>query len=343
MKKTVLKVALAILVLLTILTVFIACDSYDDDYAIFDLWVAGVKVTTRNQNDILGDGTVSYEGDRQCGVLTLNNASIDKEFDIGSETGVIMSNIDDLTIELVGENKVGMGETTPVNGLVGRDLTIKGSGSLEVGARASCITSINVTFESGKVDTYIKTTDEDAERFLGVGVWIQELLEIKSGTINIHFSTSMMAYSYGLYCTTDILISGGTVNISEENAPYLAVGLIASGKITVNAGTVNAYGLDDAINAKYFEMTGGTVDAQALDFSTDGVCRLVYGAKFTGGEMTLAYTQRLDPESVTLVSNDLVAEGVSVFGGEGVDALEKKDKATYTYTDSCIRIEKENN
>lgn len=342
MKRIILKSALVMLMLLTLSTVFIACNSYDDDYAIYELWVGGIKVTTRNQNDILGDGTVSYEGDKKSGVLTFNNINLDKEFDIGSETGVIMSNIDDLTINLVGENKIGMGEKTPVNSIVGKKVTFTGNGSLEVGGRASCITAENVTFESGNIDTYIKTTDEDAMSFLGVGVWVQELLEIKSGTINVHFSTSMMAYSYGLYCTTDILISGGTVNISEENAPYLAVGLIASEKITVNAGAVNAYGLDDAINAKFFEMTGGTVDALALDFSTDGVCRLVYGAKFTGGEMTLSYVERLAPDSITLVSRDLSLEGVSVYGGDSRDGLSKKDES-YTYTDAYIRIAKEEN
>lgn len=343
MKRITLKVALAVFVLLALLFVFASCDSYDEDYAIYDLWVGGVKVTTRNQNDVLGDGAVSYEGDGKAGVLTLNNASVDKEFDIGSETGVIMSNIDNLTIKLVGKNKIGMGKTTPVNGIVGTNLLFTGDGSLEIGARASCVTSINATFESGNIDTYIKTTDEDAMSFLGVGVWIQELLEVKGGTVNVHFATSMMAYSYGLYCTTDILVSGGTVNIREENAPYLAVGLIASEKITVKAGNVSAYGLDDAINAKYFEMTGGVVDAVALDYSMDGVCRLVYGAKFSGGEMTLSYVERFMPDSITLVSNDLTLDGMSVFAGENADSLTKIDSAEYDYTDSYIRIAREEN
>lgn len=341
MRRIIFKFTLVTLMLLTLSTVFIACNSYDDDYAIYDLWVGGIKVTSRNQNDILGDGTVSYEGNRKSGVLTFNNMNLDKEFDIGSETGVIMSNIDDLTINLVGENKIGMGNKTPLNGIVGNNLLFTGDGSLEVGARASCITSMNATFESSKIDTYIKTTDEDAKSFIGVGVWIQELLEVKSGTVNVHFSASMMAYSYGLYCTTDILISGGTVNISEENAPYLAVGLIASEKLTVNAGTVNVYGLDDAMNAKYFEISGGVVDAVALDYTADGVCRLVYGAKFTGGEMTISFVERLVPDSVTVVSNDITLDGVSVFGGETKDTLIKMDETSYSYTDSYIRIAKE--
>ena len=65
-----------LLIALFLLTMFTACRSYDKDYAIYDLWVAGVKVTTRNQADILGDGTVSYVGDGKSGILTLNGTNI---------------------------------------------------------------------------------------------------------------------------------------------------------------------------------------------------------------------------------------------------------------------------
>ena len=76
MKKIILKVVIALVATLALSSVLISCARYDKDYAIYDLWVAGVKVTTRNQNDILGDGTVSYVGDRKSGVLTLNRANI---------------------------------------------------------------------------------------------------------------------------------------------------------------------------------------------------------------------------------------------------------------------------
>jgi hypothetical protein len=43
------------------------------------------------------------------------------------------------------------------------------------------------------------------------------------------------------------------------------------------------------------------------------------------------------------LSKDLALEGMKVSGGETNDALEEKDASTYTYTDTCIRIEKEVN
>jgi hypothetical protein len=43
----------------------------------------------------------------------------------------------------------------------------------------------------------------------------------------------------------------------------------------------------------------------------------------------------------TFYSKDLTLEGMTVKGGDTVDGLTGKDAATYTYTDTCIRIEKE--
>ncbi len=52
----------------------------------YDLWVAGTQVTKTNQNDVLGDGTVSYDPDTHT--LTLNNAHLtlgeDAEGDVSS-------------------------------------------------------------------------------------------------------------------------------------------------------------------------------------------------------------------------------------------------------------------
>ena len=356
MKKTVLKVALAILALITLLTVFIACDSYDEDYAIFDLWVAGVKVTTRNQNDILGDGTVSYEGDGKSGTLTLKGANIVENSDENAEA-LIVSTLDTLTINLVDDNKLGMGDKAPVNGISAFDLTITGSGSLAVGARASCMKADAFIVESGKIDTYIKTAEDEIASFIGVGLWAQELLTVNGGDIKVHYAPEFSALSYGLYCVKDLTINGGSIEIKQEDAAALGVGIISSEKLTIAGGNITVYGNDDAMNAKYFAMTGGTVNASAVDlfvagfdpetgefvFGSDGVCRLVYKAELSGGSLTLTALERMNPDVPTFFSNDLVLDGMKVSGGEGADALTEKDTSTYTYTDTCIRIEKEAN
>ena len=354
-KKYIISILLLLVALLT-MTMFTACTSYDENYKIYDVWVAGVKVTTRNAADILGDGTVSYTGDGKSGTLTLCGANI-TESSYEDAEGLIVSTIDHLTINLVGENKIGMGEKAPVNAISGFDMTITGEGSLTVGARASCIKGNKLTVESGKIDTYIKTAEDEIASFIGVGLWAQELLTVNGGDIEVYYSPEYTALSYGLYCVQDLTVNGGNITIKEENASALGIGIISSEKLTVAGGNVNVYGNDDAMNAKYFAMTGGTVNVSAVDlfvagfdpaagglvFGSDGVCRLVYKAELSGGSLTLTALERMNPDVPTFFSNDLVLDGMKVSGGDSTDALAEKDTSAYTYTDTCIRFEKEVN
>lgn len=337
-----------------------SCTSYDKNYTIYDLWVAGIKVTTRNQTDILGDGTISYVGNDKSGIVTLNGANIE-EFSYTDVEAFIVSTIDDLTINLVGENKIGMGDKAPVNGISAYDLTIKGEGSLAIGARASCIKADTLIVESGNIDTYIKTAKDDPASFIGVGFWAQELFTINSGDISVHYYASHASestpLSYGLYCVKDLTINGGSIEIKQEEATALGIGIISSEKLTIAGGNIFVYGNDDAINAKTFAMTGGTVNASAIDlflkgfdpsteqpiFGSDGVCRLVNKAEFSGGLFTLTAIERMYPEVPTLYSKDIIIDGMMVSGGESRESLAKKDISTYTYTDTCIHLEKEVN
>ena len=356
MKNKFLKTASLLIVAMLLVTTFSACTSYDENYEIYDLWVAGVKVTTRNASDILGDGTVSYVGDGKTGTLTLNGANItDSSYE--DVEAFIVSTIDHLTINLVGENKIGMGEKAPVNGISAYDLTIKGEGSLAVGARASCIKGDELTVESGKIDTYIKTAEDEIASFIGVGLWAQELLTVNGGDIEIYYSPEYTALSYGLYCVNNLTINSGNITIKQENAYALGVGIISSDKLTIAGGNIDVYGNDDAMNAKTFAMTGGTVNASAVDlflagmnpetgefiFGSDGVCRLVNKAEFSDGCLTLTALGRTGLSIPTFFSKDLTVDGMLVSGGDTCDALAEKDTSTYTYTDTCIRIEKEGN
>ena len=160
-----------------------------------------------------------------------------------------------------------------------------------------------------------------------------------------------------MYCVKDLTINGGSIEIKQEDAAALGIGIISSEKLTVAGGSINVYGNDDAMNAKYFAMTGGTVNASAIDlfvagfdpaagglvFGSDGICRLVYKAELSGGTLTLVALDRMNPDVPTFFSQNLVLDGMKVSGGDNTDALAEKDTSTYAYTDSCIRIEKEGN
>lgn len=85
---------------------------YDSSVTPYDLWVAGVQVTSANAEDIYGryiDGTVSF--DAANNVLTLERTTINLE---NVFNGIaVASGIADLTINLVGDNTVYPNVNTP--------------------------------------------------------------------------------------------------------------------------------------------------------------------------------------------------------------------------------------
>ena len=101
---------------------------------------------------------------------------------------------------------------------------------------------------------------------------------------------------------------------------------------------MSVYGIDDAINARNFRMTGGVVEAKSMDVSKDAVCRLVYLAEITGGELTMVNMHPQPASGSLLFSKNLKVEGMKVSGGKDSRSLTEKDINNYGYTDACIRI-----
>ena len=99
---------------------------FTEDYGIY---VDGELITRSNKDDILGDGTVSY--DDYENVLTFTNAVIENDY-------VIVYSLVDLKIELVGENKFICkdGESAYAiyasDGILRKDVAFEGDGSLTI-------------------------------------------------------------------------------------------------------------------------------------------------------------------------------------------------------------------
>ena len=105
----------------------------------YNIYVAGTQVTSLNQADVLGDGTVSY--DAETNTLTLNNANIETE----AETEFAISAIE-INIRLEGENKI----TSKGSGIMGQTLNIEattddshGPGTLDIIASYTGIRATN--------------------------------------------------------------------------------------------------------------------------------------------------------------------------------------------------------
>ena len=84
----------------------------------YDLFIAGERVTDKNKDDVMGDGTISY--DPETNTLTLNGANIETETEEG-----IMAIGAEINIKLEGENNI-----TGRDGLYVVSANIEGPGSL---------------------------------------------------------------------------------------------------------------------------------------------------------------------------------------------------------------------
>ena len=99
----------------------------------YDLEIAGTRVTSNNCDDLTRidgvSGTVKY--DPQSNILTLKDATIT------SKSGIaIISEIDGLTIEVIGTNNVETNGNTALR--ITKPLTITGGGTLNLNSKSFC-------------------------------------------------------------------------------------------------------------------------------------------------------------------------------------------------------------
>ena len=188
------RIIISILLALTILwgafctLVFVL---FIDRYALKEKYgfsVAGVDVTFSTADDVLGDGTVTY--DAYNNVLTLENAVIE------CEGTAIYSRID-LMIRLVGENKIAVsGESITgiyaSNYQLSKDLTFFGDGSLTIDYVGTCTDAMGIHGKNIRTESDI--------------------------TINMPNCTNIVN---GLYCESTLAVSkGATVTVNNGAGKY---------------------------------------------------------------------------------------------------------------------------
>ena len=104
----------------------------------YDITVADVEVNSGNCDDVLGDGTVSY--DNNAHILTLNGVQVNDE---NVTQGITVSNMDSLYIILQGDNSFQLKRGEGYGGTYGIHATrvnvqILGEGSLKFSANYGC-------------------------------------------------------------------------------------------------------------------------------------------------------------------------------------------------------------
>ena len=308
----------------------------------FPVWVAENQITGENMEDILGDGTASY--DEATNTLTLNGFTYD-----GEEAGVY-SEIP-LNIVLVGENTITSGYDGFWFNIVCGAITISGTGSLTMDSADECIdvdalgdvdltiggsVTINMINENDQEGIYLTGNTADLvikdsaklnigteaapidEECIYVNGYISGSVTI-SGNANVHLETTD---EEGIYVYGDqgsITITGGSIYIDAAEEALDANTITISGgtvtaiggvdyegifadDLTITGGTVTARGDDQGIEAENITITGGTV-------TVTGGGMFASAVDMTPGTITLGQGMAITaPEGATLGELDLTAE-----------------------------------
>ena len=189
----------------------------------YDLWVAGKQVTETNQNDVLGDGTVSYDPDTHT--LTLKDANLTLSGD--AEEGIycwIESQLaEDLTITGTAtlSDAVGIMTTGPLT-LNNADLTITGDNDEE----------------DGVVDDAIRAGRSNKD------------ITIQNSTVTIAGkSAGGNFFQFGIRCG-NLIVANSTLNVkADSGSAIVADELKASG-----AGTVITAETDASEEEEYYAL-----------------------------------------------------------------------------------------
>ncbi len=177
----------------------------------YPLWVGGNQVTSKNKDDILGDGGKA-KYDPETKTLTLNNANITNTY----KRNCIYANSlgGTLTISLIGSNRIGNKDA--LNGIDAMltPTVITGDGNLTV----SDVTNLGIMDEGSSIT--IKDTEVTVE--------------------NCHFGIDG-TYQFEID-NSKVTVTGGTEGISNDKIS------ITDSKIDVTASYVGIFAVDNKIS-----------------------------------------------------------------------------------------------
>ena len=196
-------------------------DPYQQESDTYDLWVAGTQVTKTNQNDVLGDGTVSYDPDTHT--LTLNNAHLTLGED--AEEGISSCIDSDLTDDMLT--------------LTGTASLSDADGIMTVGPLTLDNATLTLTGESG----------EGVEDAIRAGSQCDKDITIRNSTVTIADSNAEGDFfHYGIRCG-NLTVANSTLNVKVGGSAIVADELKASG-----AGTVITAETDASEEEEYYAL-----------------------------------------------------------------------------------------
>ena len=241
----------------------------------YNITIAGIKVTSLNRNDVLGDGgSVRYDGDK---TLTLKNASIS----INTEEEGVNTQISDLVVTVSGNNTIESKQGTAFTAI--GNIHFKGNGTLYLkGLFGFKSTSrekkdISVTVSDGI--HMICEGGSSGGGFRGYRLTARPYTYYT--TLTISGATTIFEALGGegsIYQTKDLVLSDGQVIVSPTNATFNSTkyavcdgsGNIITDRVIIKNPSGITTGIDEAmpqVSCDKLQVTGNdwfTIDGQKL-------------------------------------------------------------------------------
>lgn len=234
----------------------------------YPLTVGGVQVTSKNRDDILGDGKVYYNP--STNTLTLNNATV------SNESQVIKSDIAGLHLELLGENHlITQRNVYGLYFLESDGVVIDGGGSLIM---ESAVNQLSIGFFTHRTDPPAHTTIRNCTITTPGG-----MIQNEDNDCSLTVDNAYIYIGNGYFCTPPVL----TLNNCHITKP--------------EGGHVNYYGQICANGSE--DMYWGEIEivpnpqGMVGDVNGDGAV--------TSADITALYNYLLNSDDSTLVNGDV--------------------------------------
>lgn len=282
----------------------------------YGLWVGGKGVKETNCSDVLGDGKVSYDAANK--ILTLNGATVTEYYTqkLNGEDSYfgIYSEVDGLTVNLVGENKIDIldeSENDTASAIYSvKPITISGTGSIDIKCWNGVMCMENVLVKGCKMS------------FSTIGITGMKDVAVEDATLGAEYALILAPLG-------DIKVKGTTVTEGGVGSTfYTDVGKITveDSSITANADEI-AIVLQDALTVKNstlnlkakgsFVISCGYLDFDGVDGSIKMNCDAGYAIMATdvrmkNSELDISVVATKDSAAGIFSENDVKLENCSL-------------------------------
>lgn len=225
-------------ILALVLVLMLGIPALANEVEAYPVWVGGVQVTAGNAQDVLGDGTVSY--DAESNTLTLNGAEITGGYEQEEGSVAAIYAAGDLNIALIGTNGVTAPDASASsNGIrVEGDLSISGDG--------------NIVFNGGAV------TAQDGMA-VSFGIWLTGNLTVHEASATANGGSAIVSGD-GTSVSGGVYVEGGLE--VDFGGTLIAVGGKAQATQAHSRGIESVRDDDEYINISVYD---GSITAEGAD------------------------------------------------------------------------------